>query len=351
MFRYGSLVRVVFHGAVLAALCSQSAGAQSADANSRIYLYQGGDRAQRLAEGAQRQGTLTLYTSLATSESAPLAKAFEKKTGVKVELWRALSSQVLQRTLAEARAGRNSVDVIETNGPEMEELAREKVTSRFFSPYLGDLPSWGRPAHGAWAADRVDFFVAAYNTGKVRRDELPASYDGFLDPKWKGRIGVEATDQEWLQGIVKTWGERRGMDFFRRLAAMKPEVRKGHVLMSQMVASGEVQVNLTNYSANAQSMKKKGQPIDWKPVQPVIGRPQAVGVAASAPHPDAALLFVDFVLSPEGQRLLDSMGRPPASTKVKSSLGDFPTVMLDPASIVDESAKWQKLWDDALLPK
>jgi iron(III) transport system substrate-binding protein len=141
------------------------------------------------------------------------------------------------------------------------------------------------------------------------------------------------------------------MDFFRKLAAMKPEVRKGHVLMSQLVASGEVQVNLTNYSANAQSMKKKGQPIDWKPVQPVIGRPQAIGAAASAPHPNAALLFIDFVLSPEGQQLFDSMGRPPASTKVRSSLGDFPTVMLDPANIVDESAKWQKLWSDALLPK
>ena len=349
MFRYGPIVRALFRGAVLAAICSQHAGAQSADKS--VYLYEGAGRAERLAERARQEGTLVLYTSLATSESVPLTQAFEKKSGVKVQLWRALSGQVLQRALSEAQAGRNSVDVVETNGPEMEELAREKITSRFFSPYLADLPSWARPAHGRWAADRVDYFVTAFNTAKVRRDELPASYDGFLDPKWKGRIGVEATDQEWLQGIVKTWGEQRGMDFFRRLAAMKPEVRKGHVLMSQLVASGEVQVNLTNYSANAQSMKKKGQPIDWKPVQPVIGRPQAVGAAASAPHPNAALLFIDFVLSPEGQHLFDSMGRPPASTKVKSSLGDFSTVMLDPAIIVDESAKWQKLWNDALLPK
>jgi len=350
MHHNGSIVRALFLGALLAVF-SSGAGAQVADANSKIYLYQGGDRAERLAGAARREGSLTLYTSLATSESVPLAKAFEKQTGVKVELWRALSGQVLQRTLSEARAGRNAVDVIETNGPEMEELAREKVTSRFFSPYLADLPSWARPAHGRWASDRVDFFVAAYNTAKVRAADLPDTYEGFLDPKWKGRIGVEATDFEWLQGIVKTWGPQRGMGFFRKLAAMKPEVRKGHVLMSQLVASGEVQVNLTNYSANAQSMKKKGQPIDWKPVQPVIGRPQGVGVAEKAPHPDAALLFVDFVLSPEGQRLLDSMGRPPSSTKVKSSLGDFPTVMLDPADIVDESAKWQKLWNDALLPK
>jgi iron(III) transport system substrate-binding protein len=351
MSRYVSIIRWLFHGAVLAAVCSQYAGAQSAERNSATYLYEGGDRTARLAERARQEGALVLYTSLATSESVPLTQAFEKKTGVKVQLWRALSGQVLQRTLSEAQAGRNSVDVIETNGPEMEELAREKITSRFFTPYLADLPAWARPAHGRWASDRVDFFVAAFNTAKVRREELPASYDGFLDPKWKGRIGVEATDQEWLQGIVKTWGAQRGMDFFRKLAAMKPEVRKGHVLMSQLVASGEVQVNLTNYSANAQSMKKKGQPIDWKPVQPVIGRPQAIGAAAAAPHPNAALLFIDFVLSPEGQQLFDSMGRPPASTKVRSSLGNFPTVMLDPANIVDESPKWQKLWNDALLPK
>src|SRR5882672_1189790 len=275
------------------------ASAQSPEKNATVYRYEGSDRAQRLAERARQEGTLVLYTSLATSESVPLTRAFEKKYGVTVELWRSLSDQVAQRVINEAKAHRHSVDVVETNGPVLEALARERVLARFFSPHIADIPAWGVPPHRMWVSDRVDFFVVAFNTAKVRREELPSSYEGFLDPKWKGRIGLEATDQEWLAGLAKHWGEKRALDFFRRLAAMRPDVRRGHVLLSEMVSAGEVPVSLTNYASNADSMKRRDKPIDWKPVEPVIGRPQALGLAAAAPHPNAALLFADFVLSPE----------------------------------------------------
>ncbi|HMH18505.1 MAG TPA: extracellular solute-binding protein [Burkholderiales bacterium] len=319
--------------------------AQSPEKNAAVYRYEGSDRTQRLVAGARQEGKLVVYTSLATSESVPLAAAFEKKYGVKVELWRSLSDQVGQRVLNEARARRHIVDVVETNGPVLEALARERVLGRFSSPHIADIPAWGVPAHGLWVADRVDFFVVAFNTTKVRREDLPAGYEGFLDPKWKGKIGLEATDQEWLFGLARHWGEKRALDFFDRLVAMKPDVRKGHVLLSELVAAGEVPVSLTNYASNADSMKRRDKPIDWKPVEPVIGRPQALGLAASAPHPNAALLFSDFVLSPEGQQLFDSMGRFPANQKVKSRLGNFPFVMLDPVVLVDEDEKWLKLWD------
>jgi iron(III) transport system substrate-binding protein len=336
---------------VLGAACVSPAMAQSSERNAAIYLYEGGDRSARLAKAAREEGTLVLYTSLATSESVPLTRAFEKKYGVKVELWRSLSSQVMQRAMNEARARHFSVDVIETNAPELEALARERVTARFLSPYIADIPAWGIPAHGMWISDRVDFFVVAFNTGKVRRDELPATYEGFLDPKWKGRIGLEATDQEWVAGLSKRWGEERALRFVRSLAAMKPDVRKGHVLLSEMVAAGDVPVSLTNYASNADSMKRKGKPIDWKPVEPVIGRPQALGLAASAPHPNAALLFADFLLSPEGQQLFNSMGRFPANQKVKSGLITFPYLMLDPVTLIDEDEKWLKVWNELVQAK
>jgi iron(III) transport system substrate-binding protein len=185
----------------------------------------------------------------------------------------------------------------------------------------------------------------------VRREELPATYEGFLDPKWKGRIGLEATDQEWLAGLAKHWGEKRALEFFRGLVAMKPDVRKGHVLLSEMVAAGEVPVSLTNYASNADSMKRRDKPIDWKPVEPVIGRPQAIGLAANAPHPNAALLFADFVLSPEGQQLFNSMGRFPSSQKVKSNIGGFPYLMLDPITLIDEDEKWLKFWNELVKAK
>ncbi len=331
------------------ALCA--AFAQAPAGNDDVFRYRGADRDARLLEKAKREGAVVLYTSLAPTESKPLAEAFEKKYGVKVELWRALSDKVVQRTITEAQGRRHAVDVVETNGPEMEMLAREKLLAEFHSPYLADLPAEAIPAHRLWIPDRMNFFVVAYNTAKVQRGDIPASYEGFLDPKWKGRIGIEATDAEWMATLIKKWGNDKGLDFFRRLAAMKPDMRKGHVLLAELIAAGEVPVGLTIYNSNVESLKKKGAPIDFVAVDPVAARPQGIGIARQAPHPHAALLFADFVLSPEGQRLFESMGRVPASTKVKSHLNNFPFTLIDPVTILDEAGKWGKLWDELFLKK
>jgi iron(III) transport system substrate-binding protein len=325
--------------------------AQPQGRNDAVYLYRGADREQRLLERARQEGSVVLYTSLATTESMPLARAFEKKYGVKVELWRAVSEKVVQRAVTEARGRRFSVDVIETNGPELEMLAREQLLSEFFSPHVVDLPASALPAHRLWVSDRMNFFVVAFNTRKVRREDLPKTYEGFLDPRWKGRIALEATDSEWLGTLVKLWGDQRAMGFLHELAAMKPDIRKGHVLLSELIAAGEVEVGLTVYNANAESMKRRGGPIDWVPVEPVVARPQAIGLAKNAPHPHAALLFADFILSPEGQELFLSMGRVPASLKVKSPLNNFPYTMVDPVTVLDESEKWEKIWNDLFIKR
>ena len=134
----------------------------------------------------------------------PLADAFEKKYGVRVDLWRALSDKVVQRVVTEARGRRHSVDVVETNGPEMEMLARERLLAAFDSPHIADLPPAAIPAHRTWMPDRMNYFVVGYNTQKVKRSEILPTYEGFLDPRWKGRIGIEATDVEWMATLVKT---------------------------------------------------------------------------------------------------------------------------------------------------
>jgi len=334
---------------VLLSLIFGTAHAQSK--NEEVYRYRGADRNARLLERAKQEGTVVLYTSLAPTESKPLAEAFEKKYGVKVELWRALSDKVVQRVITEGQAKRNAVDVVETNGPEMEMIAREKLFSTFETPYLADLPPQAVPKHRLWLPDRLNFFVVGYNTDRVKRAEIPAAYEGFLDPKWKGRLGIEATDSEWMGALQHEWGEARAMDFMKKLADQQPSLRKGHVLLAQLVASGEIPVGLTMYQANVLSLKKKGAPIDFVPVQPVVARPQGIGVAREAPHPAAALLFVDFVLSPEGQKLYESMGRVPASTRVKSELNNFPFVMTDPNIVLKESAKWEGIWNELFLAK
>ena len=337
--------------ALLAASLAFAAAAQQPSRNDEVFRYQGADREARLVQKAREEGSVVLYTSLAPSESKPLAEAFEKKYGVKVELWRAISEKVVQRVITEAQGRRNSVDVIETNGPEMEMLAREKLLAEVHSPYLADLPADAIPPHRTWYPDRLNFFVVGFNTNKVQRAEIPATYEGFIDPRWRGRIGLEATDAEWMATLIKAWGNEKGMAYFRKLSDMKPDVRKGHVLLAELVAAGEVPVGLTMYNSNILSLKRKGAPIDFVPVQPVAARPQGIGVARAAPHPHAALLFADFVLSPEGQKLFESMGRVPASTKVKSELNNFPFRMIEPATVLDEAERWEKLWNELFIRK
>jgi len=341
-------------GVMVAAMAGVSAPhAQSSGqaGNDAVYMYKGVDRDQQLADKAREEGKLVWYTSLAPNESRPMADAFEKEYGVKVELWRSTSDKVVQRTVAEGRAGRHAVDVVETNGPEVEMLAREKLLSEFYSPYLADLPEGAVSRDRLWVADRLQFFVVAYNTKLFKAQDIPKRYEGFLDPKWKGQIAVEATDTEWMAAVVKEMGEEKGMAFFDKLAAMKPDVRKGHVLLAEMVGAGEVPVALSAYNSNVESLKRRGAPVDLAPVQPVVGRPQGLAVARHAPHPHAALLFADFILSPKGQGLFNKMGRVPVSTKVKSNLNDFPYIMVDVATMLDESEKWEALWDKRFLEK
>ncbi|HET9653423.1 MAG TPA: hypothetical protein VFP36_14580, partial [Usitatibacter sp.] len=154
-------------------LCLGLPAAFAQSSHDSFFRYAGPDREARLVEQAKKEGTLVLYTSLAPTESKPLAEAFEKKYGVKVELWRALSDKVLQRVITEAQARRNAVDVVETNGPEMEAIAQEKILAEVNSPYLADLPQEGIPSHRTWYPDRLNFFVVGYNTQKVQRSEIP----------------------------------------------------------------------------------------------------------------------------------------------------------------------------------
>ena len=184
----------------LVLLCAAACSAQAQ--TDSIYQYQGADREAKLIEGAKKEGTLLFYTSMAPSESNRLAQAFEKKYGIKVQVWRNLSETVLQRAVAEARARRHSVDVIETNAPEVEVLAQEGLISEFFSPHVAGLHPHAVPPHKKYISDRVNLFVVAFNTQKVKREEIPQTYEGFADPKWKGQI----TFMEYPVGATYTIG-------------------------------------------------------------------------------------------------------------------------------------------------
>jgi iron(III) transport system substrate-binding protein len=154
-----------------------------------------------------------------------------------------------------------------------------------------------------------------------------------------------------MSAFLKAQGNERGTAFMRKLAELRPDVRKGHILLAELVSAGEVPVALTAYQSNVTTLKKRGGPIDWVALDPVITRPQAIGLAKNALHPNAALLFADFVLSPEGQNILEGMGRSPISTRIKSEFSNLKYTMIDPASVLDEAEKWEKMWNDLFVKK
>ena len=339
--------RLILGGLLLAfsSLCV----AQAKASPRHVYLYQGPDRDQKLIENARKEGSVAMYTSLNLKDSVPITDAFEKKYGIKVVLWRASSEKVVQRSLTEARAGRFTADVYETNGPEMEILHREKLLEDFHSPWFKDIPPEAFPRHRQWVPDRFNFFVIGYNTNLVKPAEVPNSYEDLLHPRWVGRIGLEASDVDWFGAVIKGMGEQKGIAFFSKLAEMQPQLRTGHTLIAELVAAGEIPLAAAVYNHNVERLTVKGAPVKWKPLQPTFGRPNAIGVAKNAIHPHAALLFTDFMLSREGQQIIKERNRVPSNMAVDSPLNKFKYEMIDPSIVLDESEKWEKLWSDLFL--
>src|SRR5262249_54246262 len=150
--------------------------------------YAGPDRMDRLISGARKEGAVSVYTSFPPEDIAAVNAAFEKRHGVKVRTWRAASEKVLQRTLAEAQAGRSDVAIAECTSAPLETLHRERLPQPVRSPSHAELVPAAVPRHREWVASRLSLFVQAYNTKLVRKDELPRSYSDLLDPRWKGRL-------------------------------------------------------------------------------------------------------------------------------------------------------------------
>jgi iron(III) transport system substrate-binding protein len=302
-----------------------------------------------LVERAKKEGSLALFTSMQLVDSRPLTEAFEKKYGIKVALWRAAGEKVVQRVVTESRGGRHEVDVLETDGAQMEILYREKQLAPFSSPSVKDIPSSLLPAHRHYVPTRLSLYVVAYNTNLVKPHEVPASYQDLLGPRWTGRVGIEAADVAWFAAVAKAMGEANGVAYFRKLAANRPSLRSGHTLMAELVAAGEIEVAIDAHVQGVARLKDKGAPIEWKPLQPSFGQPSSVGVARRAPHPNAALLFADFVLSREGQEIIKSRNRVPSNRAVDSPLNKFKYELIDPAIALDEWDKWSRLWSALFL--
>lgn len=322
-------------------------------AAQNLFTYQGADRMDKIAAAAKKEGTLTLYTTIAEKDLPAILKPFEQKYGIKVSTWRAGTDKVLQRIVTENQAKKYDVDVVHFGAPEMEALSREKVLQAVNSPVHKDLLPGSVPAHKEWSSTILSVWVQAYNTGLVKKEDIPKTYAELLDAKWKGKLGIEAKNDDWFATVVhQMGGEEKGLAFFRDLVATNGiSPRQGHTLLNNMVISGEVPVALTVYNYMPEQAKKKGAPIDWFAIEPAIARANAIGVARNAPHPHAALLFYEYLLGPEGQNAMVSIDYVPTNTKVASPLKGVKIITTDPVRSLDEQAKWAKLYDETVLKK
>ena len=335
----------------LAALAA-AFGLQPAFAQN-LYAYEGADRMDRIQAGAQKEGSLTFYTTIAEKDLPPIIRPFEQKYGIKVNVWRAGTDKVLQRIVTESQAKKYDVDAVHFGAPEMEALAREKILAAVNSPVHKDLQAGSVPAHKQWAATILSVWVQAYNTNLVKKAELPKTYQDLLDPKWKGKLGIESKNDDWFATVVHLMGgEQPGLKFFQELVAKNGiSPRHGHTLLNNMVVSGEVPMALTVYNYMPEQAKKKGAPIDWFVIEPAIARANAIGVTRNAPHPNAALLFYEYLLGPEGQKAMVSVDYVPTNTRVESPLKGMKIVQTDPVRSLDEQGKWSKLYEDTILKK
>jgi len=298
---------------------------------------------------ARREGVVNLYTSMQLVDSRPLTEAFEKKHGIKVNLWRASGEKVAQRVLTEARGGRFEADVVETDGAQMEILHREKRLAPLRVPAMNDIPAEIIPAHRSYAPTRLSLYVLAFNTQRIPPSEAPRSYADLLDPKWAGRFAIEADDVAWFAAVARAMGEKEGLAYFNKLAAMKPQIRKGHTLMAELVAAGDVDMALDAHVQGVARLKDKGAPIDWRPLDPAFGQPSSVGITRQAPHPHAAALFAEFILSREGQEIIKARNRVPSSRAVDSPLNKFRYQLIDPAIMLDDWDRYGKQFSDLFL--
>jgi iron(III) transport system substrate-binding protein len=318
-----------------------SARAQSV---ADIAGYSGPDRTQRLVEGAKKEGLVTIYSSAVIADTNAIIQAFEKKYGVQVRLWRGSSDDILRRAVTEARGERYDADLAETAGDSMEGLQRERLLAEVSSPVFSQLMAGAVMPHRGWFADRLSVFTVAYNTTVIQPADVPKSYADLADPKWKGKLGVddEADDSSWFMSVAEAMGKDTGLSLFRKIVTTNGmSVRRGHTLLSNLVVAGEVPLALNIYGYRVAALKKSGAPIDGVILPPAFALPTGIGALAKAPHPNAALLLLDFYLT-DGQRILAERGNVPTNRTVAEPPPGVS--LIDNGKFLDNEDEWTRLF-------
>jgi iron(III) transport system substrate-binding protein len=311
-----------------------------------LAAYNQPDREKVLYEGAKKEGKLLWYTSLTGGPNQEVPKAFEAKyPGIKVDVYRASSDDIASRVIQESEAKRYLVDVLETTFPVLKVFRDYKFLTAYFSPHLDQYPDEVKEKADKglvyWATDRESYIGLAYNTHGVKGQAIPRNFDDLLKPELKGQIGFATSDtgNRMIGAMLAT----KGHSFIQKLKSQDITLHavSGRAILD-MVISGELGVSPTVFLSHSRVSISKGAPIKWVPMDVVPANAGGVAFLATAPHPNGGLLFADFLLSAEGQKLLEKFGLDSAMNK-----SDFKRWYPEQGKNVEqydkENTRWEKL--------
>ncbi len=271
----------------------------------------GAQRKSFLEEGARKEGQIVWYTSVSQSDNPKIVAAFEKRYPfVKMDLYRSSPSGVYTRLDTEARAGRFAADVVGTAAVQMWQLKQRKLSTPYRSPERRAFPNGAYDPEGYWSAFEVTPLVLAYNTNQVEAAAVPKSYEELLQPKWKGKMSLGTEDYEWFDVMLDTMGENKGLNYMRALAKQNLQMPGSSSRMRvQLMIAGESAMAIAARGRRITEFKDKGAPIDFAILEPYAGDPNFLALMRQSSHPHAAILFVDWMLSEDGQKTLAQIPR------------------------------------------
>ena len=308
-----------------------------------------------LAAAKAEGNALTIYASMNEEEAFPYWKVFEDATGIKVSFVRMSDATLQSRIAVEYRARQRTWDLVATTPVYR---IPDDILLQFDPPEAKALIAQARAPNRRWYGVYGNYNAPAYNTNFVKTADLPKTYEQFLDHKeWTGKIAIDATDSEWLTGIFKHYGEERGRQFVTDIAtALKPVVIDGHLNIARSVGAGEYWVALNNYVPLTINVKLAGGPTDFWALDPVGLAFGSVGINTQAPHPKAALLAANYMLSREGQQFLTKKGRLPTRPDVETNPPGVMDILQQKKIVVTissaaEQRKMQQTFKDIFRPR
>jgi iron(III) transport system substrate-binding protein len=272
---------------------------------------------KEVVEGAKKESQLVFYSGIPIPDAQSILSALERKYPfIKTTFYRATGPALVSRIQTEQRAGSHIWDVMNSTGFEPYALLEQGYFAKHDSPERKFFPDGHKDNEGYWATMYTSPMIVSYNTRLVPPGDLPKEYLDLLQPKWKGRLGLDSSDFEWYANLRKIWGTEKAQKFLEGLRRQEVRLVQGRALLTELLTGGEIAILVNNFLQNTVEAKRKGSPVEMLALDPVVSAAGLVGINKLAPHANAAKLFVDFVLSKEGQELIVKTDRSSVRTDV-----------------------------------